>query len=178
MSVILCICMLAGVCGCANQKGNVGDSTDDTSSGMNQEPLTLVSQNRSEYVVIYDGEDDDAKTFVGELVSMIYSATGVLIQTVDIDVSSKTYENEIIVGNARDTVADVVSSAADEDFIVAIEHFQNLHALLHTHRNVLNARVRIDHQAILPGKRHDFLARLIHLEHAAPGVFYAQNHVF
>ena len=120
MSVILCICMLAGVCGCANQKGNVGDSTDDTSSGMNQEPLTLVSQNRSEYVVIYDGEDDDAKTFVGELVSMIYSATGVLIQTVDIDVSSKTYENEIIVGNARDTVADVVSSAADEDFIVAV----------------------------------------------------------
>ena len=66
----------------------------------------------------------------------------------------------------------------DEDFIVAIEHFQNLHALLHTHRNVLNARVRIDHQAILPGKRHHFLARLIHLEHATPGVFYAQNHVF
>ena len=66
----------------------------------------------------------------------------------------------------------------DEDFIVAVEHFQNFHALLHAHRNVLDARVRIDHQAVLPGKRQHLFARLVHFKHAAPGILHTQDHVF
>ena len=65
----------------------------------------------------------------------------------------------------------------NEDVVIPVEHFQNLHPLLHTHGNVFHQRVRIHLQAVFFTQRHHLAPGLLLLEKAQLGVFRAQNDV-
>ena len=65
----------------------------------------------------------------------------------------------------------------DEDLIVAVEHLQNLHALLHTHRNITDERIGVNTQAVLLAQGHDLLAGLSLLQKAQLVGLHAQNDV-
>ena len=65
----------------------------------------------------------------------------------------------------------------DEDLIVAVEHLQNLHALLHTHRNITDERIGVNTQAVLLAQGHDLLAGLGLLQKAQLVGLHAQNDV-
>ena len=54
----------------------------------------------------------------------------------------------------------------DEDLIVAVEHLEDLGALLHTDGDVLDARIRIDLQAVFFRQREHLFARLALLQEA------------
>ena len=55
----------------------------------------------------------------------------------------------------------------DEDLVVAVEHLQDLGALLHTHGDVLDQRVRVDLQAVFLAERDDLLPGVLLLQEAA-----------
>ena len=54
----------------------------------------------------------------------------------------------------------------DEDLIVAVEHLEDLGALLHTDGDVLDARIRVDLQAVFFRQREHLFARLALLQEA------------
>ena len=55
----------------------------------------------------------------------------------------------------------------DEDLIVAVEHLQNLNALLHANGDILDLGVKVDIQTVAFGDLLDLLARLFLLQKAA-----------
>ena len=65
----------------------------------------------------------------------------------------------------------------DQHLVVAIEHLEDLDALLHPHGDVLNLRIQIDGQAVALGQRADLGARLLLLEEAHARVLRAQYDV-
>ncbi len=65
----------------------------------------------------------------------------------------------------------------DEDLVVAVQHLEDFHPLLHAHRDVLDVGIRVDAQAILPGQPHHLLPGLVHLEHTVLGGFHPQHDV-
>ena len=48
----------------------------------------------------------------------------------------------------------------DQDLVVAVEHLEDLHALLHTHRDVADQSVGVHPQAVLFAQGHDLFAGL------------------
>ncbi len=66
----------------------------------------------------------------------------------------------------------------NQDFVVAVEHLEDFHTLLHAHGDVLNEGIGLNQQAILLGQRHHLLARLLHAQHAVLGGFHPQHNVF
>ena len=65
----------------------------------------------------------------------------------------------------------------NENLIVAVEHLQDLRALLHADGDVLDERVGVNLQAILLREGHDLLARLFLLQEAVPRRLHAHNDV-
>ena len=65
----------------------------------------------------------------------------------------------------------------DQDLVVAVEHLQDLHTLLHAHGDVLHLGVHIHLQAIVPGELLHLLAGLFLPDKAQLGVLGAQNDV-
>ena len=55
----------------------------------------------------------------------------------------------------------------DENFIVAIQHLQNFHALLHADGDILDLGVKVDVQAVALRDLFDLFARLFLLQKAA-----------
>ena len=55
----------------------------------------------------------------------------------------------------------------DEDLVVAVEHLQNLNALLHADGDILDLRVKVDIQTVAFGDLLDLFARLLLLQKAA-----------
>ena len=54
----------------------------------------------------------------------------------------------------------------NQNFVVAVQHFQNFDALLHTDRNIFDNRVGINHKTVLFGKRDNLFARLFFCQKA------------
>ena len=77
------------------------------------------------------------------------------------------------VGHGHDLVElvgdeqDALGLIENENLIVPVQHFQNLGALLHTHGDVLDQRVRVDLQAVFLAERDDLLPSLLLLQEAA-----------
>ena len=65
----------------------------------------------------------------------------------------------------------------DQDLVVAVEHLQDLHALLHTHRDVADEGIGVNTQAVLLAQGHDLLAGLGLLQKAHPVRLHTQNDV-
>ena len=65
----------------------------------------------------------------------------------------------------------------DQDLVVAVQHLQNLHALLHTHRDIADECVRVYPQTILFAQRHHLFACLGLLQKAHLVGLHAQNDV-
>ena len=63
----------------------------------------------------------------------------------------------------------------NQDVGVAVEHFQNLHTLLHSHGNVLNLHVGIDVQSVLFAKRLDSCGSLLSVQDES--AFLSQDYV-
>ena len=74
-------------------------------------------------------------------------------------------------------VKTAVGLVKNQDFVVTIEHFENLGALLHAHGDVLHLGVQIHLEAIALGKRLHLLPRLLLLEEAQPGGLHAQDDI-
>ena len=65
----------------------------------------------------------------------------------------------------------------DQNFVFAVQHFQNLRALLHAHGDVLDQRVRIDAQAVFIRKRQHAPARVLLLQEAEFAGLHAHDDV-
>ena len=65
----------------------------------------------------------------------------------------------------------------DQDFIVAVEHFENFGSLLHADGNILDLRVRIDAQTVALRQGDDLLARLLLLQEARLVRLHAENDI-
>ena len=65
----------------------------------------------------------------------------------------------------------------DQDLIVAVEHFQDLHALLHSNGNVADEGVRVHPQAVLLAQGHDLFAGLGFLQKAHLVGLHAQDDI-
>ena len=66
----------------------------------------------------------------------------------------------------------------DQDFIVPVKHLEDLGALLHADRDVLDLCIRVDAEAVLVRQGHDFLPGLVLLKEAPPRRLNAQDDVF
>ena len=65
----------------------------------------------------------------------------------------------------------------DEDLVVAIQHLQDLHPLLHTHGDVLHLGVQVHPQAVPLGQLLDLLPGRLFLQEAQLGILRAQDDV-
>ena len=65
----------------------------------------------------------------------------------------------------------------DQDLVVAVQHLQDLYALLHTHRDIADQGVRVHPQAVLFAQRHHLFACLGLLQKAHLVGLNAQNDV-
>ena len=65
----------------------------------------------------------------------------------------------------------------DQDFVVPIQHFQNLGALLHAHRDILNEGVRVHGQAVFFRQGDNLLPGLVLLQKSALGGLHPQDDV-
>ena len=65
----------------------------------------------------------------------------------------------------------------DQDLVVAVQHLQDLGALLHTHGDVLDDGVRVHMKAILFGQSHDLFSCFLLLQEAVLGGLNAQDDV-
>ena len=63
------------------------------------------------------------------------------------------------------------------DFIVPVEHLQDLRALLHAHGDILHQCVRVHLQAVLLRQGQDLLPGLLLLQEAVLAGFHAQDDV-
>ena len=66
----------------------------------------------------------------------------------------------------------------DQDLIVAVEHLEDLRALLHADGDVLDESIGVDVQAILLRELHDLFPGLIHLQEARLVRLHAEDDVF
>jgi len=101
-----------------------------------------------------------------------------------------------LVGNEQDGLAFLLESAhdlhqlvdllrgqhsggliEDQDLVVAVQHLQDLHALLHAHRDIADKGIRVHAQAVLFAQGHDLLAGLGFLQKAHFIGLHAQNDV-
>ncbi len=124
LCVLLCMCFVIGGVSCNNGGGNTSNTSENTvettENIVSDTHITIAAGGRSDYVVVYDGSDANAKILANELVTKIYSASGVFLKTQDVKTLSKVNEYEIIVGSARECVSALTVSAAAEDFAVAV----------------------------------------------------------
>ena len=65
----------------------------------------------------------------------------------------------------------------NQDFVVAVEHFEDFRALLHPNGDILHLRVGVDVQPVTLGQRQHLLPRLFLLQEAEFRRFNAQNDV-
>ena len=65
----------------------------------------------------------------------------------------------------------------DQDLVVAVQHLQDLNALLHTNRDIADQCIRVHAQAVLFAQGHYLFACLSLLQKAHPVGFHAQNDV-
>ena len=65
----------------------------------------------------------------------------------------------------------------DQDLVVAVQHLQNLYALLHAHRDIADECVRVYPQTVLFAQRHHLFACLGLLQKAHLVGLHAQNDV-
>ena len=65
----------------------------------------------------------------------------------------------------------------DQDLVVAVQHLQDLHALLHAHRDIADKGIRVHAQAVLFAQGHDLLAGLGFLQKAHFIGLHTQNDV-
>ena len=65
----------------------------------------------------------------------------------------------------------------NQNFIVAVKHFQDLDTLLHADRNIADKRIGIDLQAVFFTQRHDLFAGLVLLQEAVLCVLHAEDDV-
>ena len=86
-----------------------------------------------------------------------------------------TQDNGVVPPQIQDQVADFHQLCRvqtngrfveDQHLDVAQEHFQNLHALLHAHRDIADKGIRVHAQAVLFAQGHDLLAGLGFLQKA------------
>ena len=119
---VLALCLVVGCVGCGDSGDDIKETETSDSVVEEDNTLTVASDGYSDYVIVYDGDQDAAKTLAHEIVTLVYSVSGALIKLQDVSEMNTLNEHEIIVGDARECVADVVSQAATEDFaVVAVE---------------------------------------------------------
>ena len=58
----------------------------------------------------------------------------------------------------------------DQYLIIPVQHLEDLHTLLHAHRDILDLRVRVNFQAIALAELHHPFAGFILLQHAPAGL--------
>lgn len=132
---VLSLCILAGCAGCAGSGGDPPEQTgtnqtDFAASATTAETgspqpadsmLEIVRNGLSDYVIVYDGSDANAKSLALDVCGLVYSATGALLKTQNLSESGRSNEREIIVGAARESVSGaVIGRAASNDFAVAV----------------------------------------------------------
>ena len=61
--------------------------------------------------------------------------------------------------------------------MITVEHLQNFHALLHTHRNITDERIRVYAQTVFFGKFHNLLAGNFLLQETGLAGFHTQHDV-
>ncbi|MPN42181.1 hypothetical protein SDC9_189737 [bioreactor metagenome] len=65
----------------------------------------------------------------------------------------------------------------DQYLVIPVQHLEDLHTLLHAHRNILDLRVRIHFQAIALAELHHPFAGFILLQHAPARLLSPQNDI-
>lgn len=82
-------------------------------------PVELMKDSASEYTIVYDDKDSNASAFVKTL-EKAFTKKGVTIPVVKASEAEADYDKEIIVGNARECVANVTASMKPGDFAACV----------------------------------------------------------
>ena len=107
--------LLTASASCSREKIDSGESTSE--SGL-KEKVTLISDNASDYFIVYSESDAGGEWLAKEVQRIILSVTDVNIKTRS---DTNSFDKEIIVGNAkRECVEEIKSELnSDGDFAIA-----------------------------------------------------------
>lgn len=113
---LLCVAvLLTAFASCSRKKTDLGDNS---SGSVFKEKVTLISDNASDYFIVYSEADAEGEWLAKEVQRIILGVTGVNIKTRS---DTKSFDKEIIVGNAkRECVEEIKTKLnSDGDFAIA-----------------------------------------------------------
>ena len=116
-----CLAVLLLCTGCQSNGGEAPQQSRSSEEPTGEPPapdrLQFAADGRSDYVLVYDSGEPNARSLATDVSELLYQSTGALIQTVDVGTKPAEYQKEIVIGNARMDVAETFG-LSDSDFLV------------------------------------------------------------